>query len=161
MIRSVTPLTATMVMALTPLSSVAYAQTAKTPATPTVHATPAPGTAPVTIQSPTDWISYEDTTYTPVADEIIQHLDAARRAFGAKDNKKAAAEMRTVADTLKEQAVRAVKADRAGGKAEKKRAQDTATRLDLAAELDLTAEKVTAAAAALERGGDHHRGGPG
>ena len=146
MIRIVTPLTATIVIALTPLSSAAYAQTTKMPAASTIHATPAPATAPVTIQSPTDRISYEDTTYTPVADEIIQHLDAARRAFGVKDNKKAAAEMRTVADKLKEQAVRAVKADRSGGKAEKKRAQATATRIDLAA------EKVTSAAAALERG---------
>ncbi|MEP7153888.1 MAG: hypothetical protein ABI856_19460, partial [Nitrospira sp.] len=146
MIRILKPLTATMLIALTPLSSVTSAQTTKTPVASTAPATPIPATAPVTIQSPTDWISYEDMTFTPVADEISRHLAAARKAFDAKDNQKAAAEMRAVADELKKQAARAAKADKARAQAEMKLAQDTATRMDL------TAKKVTAAAAALESG---------
>jgi hypothetical protein len=140
------PLTAAILIALTPLSGVAFAQTTKTPAAPTAPETPIAAPTPVTIQSPTDWIAYEDRTYTPVADEISRHLAAARKAFDAKDNKKAAAEMRAVADELKEQGARAAKADKARAKAEMKLAQDTAKRMNL------TAKKVTAAAAALESG---------
>ncbi|MDE3051419.1 MAG: hypothetical protein KGJ48_16155, partial [Nitrospirota bacterium] len=146
MTRPFTPLTAAILIALTPLSGVTFAQTTKTPASPTAPATPAATTAPVTIQSPTDWIAYEDMTYTPVADEVSRRLAAARTAFDAKDNKKAAAEMRAVADELKEQAARAAKADQARAKAERKLAQDASTRMELAA------KKVTAAAAALESG---------
>ena len=138
------PLTAAIVISLTPLSGVVFAETTKTPAAPTAQATPA--TPTVTIQSPTDWIIYEDRTYTPVADEISRRLAAARKAFVDKDNKKAAAEMRAVADELREQAARAAKADTTRAKAEMKLAQDTAKRMDL------TAKKVTAAAVALERG---------
>ncbi len=140
------PLTAAILIALTPLSDVAFAETMKTPAAPMAPATPTASTAPVTIQSPTDWISYDDMTYTPVADEISRRLAAARKAFDAKDNQKAAAEMRAVADELKEQGARAAKADKARAKAETTLAQDTATRMNL------TAKKVTAAAAALESG---------
>jgi hypothetical protein len=50
-----TPLTVAMLIALTPLSGVAFAQTTKIPAAPTAPATPA--MAPMTIQSPTDWIA--------------------------------------------------------------------------------------------------------
>ena len=85
-------------------------------------------------------------TYTPVADEISRHLAAARKAFDAKDHKKAATEMRAVADELKKQGARAAKADTARAKAELTLAHDTATRMDL------TAQKVTAAAVALENG---------
>lgn len=141
-----TSLATAILIALTPLSGVAFAQTTKTPAAPTAHAAPAAATAPVTIQSPTDWIVYEDMTYTPVADEISRRLDAARKAFDAKDNKKAAAEMRAVADELKKQAARAARADKARAKAEMKLAQDASKRMDL------TAKRVNAAAAALESG---------
>ena len=85
-------------------------------------------------------------TYTPVADEISRRLAAARKAFGDKDNKKAAAEMRAVADELKKQGARAAKADTALAKAEMTLAHDSATRMDL------TAKKITAAAVALESG---------
>lgn len=146
MTRIFTPLTVAMLIALTPFSGVVFAQTTKMPVAPTAPANPATATAPVAIQSPTDWIAYEDTTYTPVADEISRHLAAARKAFDAKDHKKAAAEMRAVADELKEQGARAAKADKVRAKAEMKLAQDTAKRMNL------TAKKVTAAAAALESG---------
>jgi hypothetical protein len=138
-----TRLTAAILITIMPLSG-AFAQTTKTPAT--APATLTATTAPVTIQSPTEWISYEDTTYTPVADEVSRRLAAARKAFDAKDNKKAAAEMRAVADELKEQGARAAKADKARAKAEMTLAEDTAKRMDLAA------KKITAAAAALETG---------
>ena len=146
MTRTFTPLTVTMLIALTPLSGVALAQTTKTPALSTAPATSASAAAPVAIQSPTDWIAYEDMTYTPVADEISRHLAVARRAFDAKDHKKAAAEMRTVADELKKQGARAAKADTARAKVEMTLAHDTATRMDR------VAQKVTAAAVALESG---------
>lgn len=150
MTRIFTPLIAAILIALTPLSGIAFAQATKAPAIPAAPAAPAAATAPVTIQSPTDWIIYEDMTYTPVADEVSRRLAAARTAFDAKDNKKAAAEMRAVADELKKQAARAVKADKdfakALAKAEVKLSQDTATRMDR------TATKVMAAAAALENG---------
>ncbi|MEP7153606.1 MAG: hypothetical protein ABI856_18040 [Nitrospira sp.] len=96
------PLSATMLIALTALSGMAFAQTTKTLAAPTAHATPAPATAPVQTKSPTDWISYDDMTFTPVADKISRHLAASRKAFDAKDNQKAAAEMRAVVDELRE-----------------------------------------------------------
>jgi len=145
--RILTPLTAAMLIALTPFSGVAFAQTTKTPGPPTAPASPpAAAMAPVTIQSPTDWIAYEDMTYTPVADEISRRLAAARKAFDAKDHKKAAEEMRALADELKKQGARAAKADTARAKAEMTLAHDTATRMDL------TAKKVTAAAVALENG---------
>lgn len=121
-----------MLTALTSFSSVAFAQTTKTPAAPTtLVAAAAP--APVTIQSPTDWIVYEDMTYTPVADEVSQHLATARKAFDAKDHKKVAAEMRAVANELKKQGARAAKADTARAKAEMTLAHDTATRMNLTA----------------------------
>lgn len=132
-----TLLTAAILIALTSLSGVAFPQTTKTPAA-------AP--APVTIQSPTDWITYDDTTYTPVVDEISRRLAAARKAFDAKDNKKAAAEMRAVADELKEQAARAAKVNEASARAEMKLAQAVSK------QMDLTAKKINAAAVALESG---------
>lgn len=141
-----TPLTVAMVIILTPFSGVAFAQTTKTPAAPAAHETPPVATAPVTTQSSTDWSSYDDITYTPVADEISQHLAAARQAFVLKDNKTAAAEMRAVANVLRKQAARVVQADQAPTEAEMQRAQDTAKGIDLAA------KEVTAAAAALEHG---------
>ncbi|HSL04741.1 MAG TPA: hypothetical protein VK901_14535 [Nitrospiraceae bacterium] len=133
-----------MLIALTSFSSVGFAPTTKTPAVPKAPASPA--TVPVTVQSPTDWIVYEDMTYTPVADENSRRLAAARKAFGDKDNKKAAAEMRAVADELKKQGACAAKADTALAKAGMTLAHDSATRMDL------TAKKITAAAVALESG---------
>ncbi|MDP2818638.1 MAG: hypothetical protein Q8O29_10275 [Polaromonas sp.] len=137
------PLTVAVLIATAQLSGVAFAQATKTP---TAQAAPATAKAPIAIQSPTDWIIYDDTTFTPVADSISLHLDAARKAFDAKDNKKAAAEMRAVADELKEQAARAAKADKARAKSEMQLAHDTSRRMDA------VAGKVSAAAAGIESG---------
>jgi len=127
------PLAAAILIAATQLSAVAFAQTAT-------------ATAPIAIQSPSDWIIYDKTTCTPVADSISLHLDAARKAFDAKDTKKAAAEMRTVADKLREQAVRAAKADKTRVESEMKLAQDTSMHMNA------VAGKVSATAAGIENG---------
>lgn len=140
------PLMAVVLIATAQLSGVAFAQTAKALAAPTEQAAPVAAKAPVAINSPTDWIIYEDTIFTPVADSISLHLDAARKAFDAKDTKRAAAEMRAVADKLKEQAVQAAKVDKARAESELKLAQDTSQRMDA------LAGKVSAAAAGIEIG---------
>lgn len=133
-------LTAAVLIASVQFSGVAFAQTTKTPAAPAVAKTP------IAIKPTADWIIYDDTTYTPVADSISLHLEAARKAFDAKDTKKAAAEMRTVADELKEQAARAAKADKVRAKPEMKLAHNTSRRMDA------VASKVSAAAAGIENG---------
>ena len=140
------PLTVAVLIATAQLSGVAFAQTTKAPAAPAVQAAPAATKAPVAIKSPTYWIIYDDTIFTPVADSISLHLDAVRKAFDAKDNKKAATEMRAVADELKEQAAHAAKADKAGAKSEMRLAHDTSRRMDA------VAGKVSAAAAGIENG---------
>ncbi|MGB3940311.1 MAG: hypothetical protein WBK96_02325 [Candidatus Manganitrophaceae bacterium] len=137
------PLTVAVLIATVQLSGIAFSQTTKTLMP---QAAPAVTKAPIAIQSPTDWIIYDDTIFTPVADSISLHLDAARKAFDANDNKKAAAELRAVADELKEQAARAAKADKADAKSEIKLAQETSKRMDA------LAGKVSTAAAGIESG---------
>ena len=136
-------LTVAVLVASAQLSSVAFAQT---PKMPTAQAAPAEAKAPVAIKSPTDWIIYDETTFTPVADSISLHLDAARKAFDAKDNKKAAAEMRAVAAELKAQAAQAAKAEKARTKSEMELAHNTFKRMDA------VASKVSAAAAGIKNG---------
>ena len=137
--------------AATPLAGVAYAQTAKASAVPVVH--PAAPKTTISTKPPEDWIIYDDATYTPVIDDVSRHLDAARKAFDAKDTKKAAQEMRAVADELKRQAAHAgtdgaamVKADKALLAADTTYAQDAITRMNASA---LT---ITSAAASIESG---------
>ena len=139
-------LTAAVLIAIAPSSGVVFAQTTHTPAAPTAQAAPATTKAPLAIKSPDDWIIYDDTVFTPVADSISLHLDAARKAFDAKDTKKAAAELRAVADELKKQGAHAAKADKDFAKAEMKLAQETSRRMDA------VANKVSAAAAGIESG---------
>lgn len=147
------PIALAMLAATTQLAGVAYAQAPKAPAAPVVQPAPAATKAPIPTKSPEDWIIYDDTTYTPVVDEVSRHLDAARKAFDAKDNKKAATEMRAVADELKLQAARAgnegktlERADKALLTADTKFAQDTLKRMNA------SALKVNSAAAAIESG---------
>lgn len=136
-------LTTAILIALTSLSGVAFADTTRTPAAQAISDATTP---PATSNSPIDWIIYEDRTYTPVVDEISRRLAAAHKALEGKDNKTAAAEMRAVADELKALAARAAKADTVRAKAESKLAQDTVERMNL------TAKKIDAAATALENG---------
>ena len=151
------PVALAMLVATAQLAGVAYAQAPKAPAAPVVQpaAQPAPAAtkAPIPTKAPEDWIIYDDTTYTPVVDNVSRHLDAARKALDTKDNKKAATELRAVADELKLQAARAgkedralVKMDRALVAADSKFAQDTMKRMNA------SALKVSSAAAAIESG---------
>lgn len=128
------------------LFGVAFAQTTKMPTAPTAQAPHPVAKAPLAIKSPTDWIIYDDTTFTPVVDAISLHMDAARKAFDAKDNKNAAAEMRAVADELKQQAARATKVEKVLATSEMKLAHDTSRRMDA------VAGKISAAAAGIEMG---------
>ena len=150
------PIALAMLAATTQLASVTYAQTPKAPAAPAVQTAPAATKAPISTRAPEDWIAYDDTTYTPVVDDVSRHLDAARKAFDAKDNKKAATEMRAVADALKLRATRAgsedralVKADKALATADAKYAQDSQNSIK---RMNANALKVSSVAAAIERG---------
>ena len=150
---SLKPIAFAMLVAATQLAGVAYAQTAKAPVAPVAQPAPAATKAPIPIKAPEDWIIYDDNNYTPVVDAVSRHLDAARKAFDAKDNQKAATEMRAVADELKLQAARANKEDRSLVKEDKallaadaKFAQDTIKRMNA------SALKVSSAAAAIENG---------
>lgn len=137
--------------ASTPFAGVAYAQAAKASAVPAVH--PAASKTTIAAKAPEDWIVYDDATYTPVVDDVSRHLDAARKAFDAKDTKKAAQEMRAVADDLKRQAARAasdaavmVKTDKAVLAADTTYAQDTIARMNAGALM------IASAAASIENG---------
>ena len=84
---------------------------------------------------------------------VSKHLDAARKAIATKDDKKAATELRTVADDLKQQAARAGKADQALVQADKSLvAADTKAAKDTMKRMDASALKVSSAATAVESG---------
>ncbi|MQM30165.1 MAG: hypothetical protein CRU78_06330 [Candidatus Accumulibacter phosphatis] len=148
------PIALAVWVATAQLANVAYAQAPK--GAPAAAVQPASPATPAALQltAPEDWIIYENTTtYTPVLDDLSRHLDAARKAFDAKDNKKAATEMRAAADELKKQAARAdkegkelVAADQALLAADQKFTQDAVTRINA------SATKVSAAASAIESG---------
>lgn len=122
-------------------------QTPKTTAKLTAYS------AQIQTKAPEDWIVFDDLTYTPVVDTVSRHLNAARKAFDAKDTKKAAVEMRAVAAELKRQAVRInkeskaqIKIEKEGVSADKKYAQEAIKRLNE------TTVKINAAADAIENG---------
>ena len=151
------PIALAMLVATVQLTGVAYAQAAQAPAVPVVQPTaqsaPAATKAPIAIKAPEDWIIYDNITYTPVVDNVSEHLDAARKALDTKDDKKAAAELRAVADDLKQQAAHAGKADQALVKADKALvAEDTKVARDTMKRLNASALKVSSAATAIESG---------
>jgi len=146
------PVLLILLVAFTQFASVACAQAQKTPATTVAQAAPAVPTVPIRTKAPDDWIVYEDATYTPVVDAVSQHLNAARKAFAAKDNKKASTEMRAVATELKLLAARANKEnasligeDEALLAADKKFSKDTEKRMNT------SAQKVSSAAEGIEQ----------
>ena len=148
------PIALAGLLAAAQLANVAYAQAPKgAPAAAVQPASPATPAA-LQLKAPEDWIIYDNTTtYTPVLDDLSRHLDAARKAFDAKDNKKAATEMRAAADELKKQAARAdkeskelVAADQALLAADQKFTQDAVARINA------SATKVSSAASAIESG---------
>lgn len=147
------PIALAMLVATTQLAGVAYAGAQKASAAPIVQPAPAATKAPIRIKAPEDWILYDDTTYTPVVDDVSRHLAAARKAFDAKDNKKAATQMRAVADVLKLQAARAGKEDRALVTEDRALlAGDTKFAQDTAKRMNAGALKVSSAATAIESG---------
>lgn len=92
-----TLLSAAMLLAFAQFPLGAAAQATKLPATapatlPSAAATAAAASlkSPVTAKSPADWIQYEDTTFTPVLDDVSSHLAAVRTALAKKDNATAA-----------------------------------------------------------------------
>lgn len=148
------PLAWVMLLAAAPLAGVSYAQVPREPAAPIVQpAQKAAAKAPIATKAPEDWILYDDATYTPVLDDVSRHLAAARRAFDAKDNTKAATELRAVAEELKRQAALAGKQDQSLIEADKALlAADMKSGKDTVKRLDASAQKVGSAAAAVDSG---------
>jgi hypothetical protein len=122
-------------------------------AQPTVQASPTAAKIPIATKAPSDWIAYDDRSYTPVVDAVSQHLAAARIALDANDNVKAAIELRAVADELKLQAAQVGKADRALVTAIRTlEVANAKYALDTAARIRASALKITSAAAAIDSG---------
>ena len=95
---------AAVVLAFAQLPLTAAAQNAKPAApaaSPTATAAASTAKAPVLAKSPTDWIEYDDATYTPVLDDVSRALANARAALAKKDNAKAAEAMTTAARALR------------------------------------------------------------
>ncbi|MFY9328376.1 MAG: hypothetical protein WAO76_10210 [Georgfuchsia sp.] len=148
------PIAIALLVTSTQFAGIAYAQILKTPAASVAQPAPTAIKTPISTKSPDDWIIYDDTTYyTPMVDDVSRHLAAARKAFDANDSKKAATEMRAVAEELKRQATRAdkedwslVHVDKVLLAADKKYRQDTIKRMNT------SALKVSSAATAIESG---------
>ena len=150
------PIVLAMLVATTQIAGTAYAQAPNAPAAPAVQPAPAATKTPISTRAPEDWIVYDDTTYTPVVDDVSRHLDAARKAIDAKDTKKAATEMRAVAEALKLRAARAgnedralVKADKALVAADTKFAQDSQNSIK---RMNANALKVSSISTGIESG---------
>jgi hypothetical protein len=124
----------------------AAAQAAAAPPAPTAPAAAKPAAnAPITAKSPTDWIEYQDTTFTPVLDEVSKQLAAARSALASKDNAKAAEAMQAAARALRTQADRAARMERQRAAADLQAARDTHAKLAaLTRQLDATAAQIKA-----------------
>ena len=144
----ITLVAAAVVLALGQLPLTAAAQNAKPAASasaPTAAAAPATAKTPVIAKSPTDWIEYDDATYTPVLDDVSKALADARAALARKDNAKAAEAMTAAARALQAQADRAGKIDRQRAAADMKLARETHARLAaLTKRLDATAAQIKA-----------------
>lgn len=147
------PIALAMLLAATQLSGVAYAQASKAPGAPASQPAGTATKAPISTSAPQDWVIYDDTTYTPVVDDLSRHLDAARKAFDAKDRKKAATELRAAADELKREAGRAIREEMPLVNQDKALlAQDTKFARDTARRMHASALKVRSAASAVESG---------
>ena len=145
-----TLLSATMLLAFAQFPLGAAAQATKLPATapatlPSAAATAAAASprSPVTAKSPADWIQYEDTTFTPVLDDVSSHLAAVRTALAKKDNAKAAEAMQSAARALQAQGDRAAKVDRQLAAADMQAARETHARIvALTKQFDATAAQI-------------------
>jgi hypothetical protein len=137
---------AAVVLTLSQLPLTVAAQTTKPAASISAPAAaPASAVAPVTARAPTDWIQYEDATYTPVLDDVSKALADARTALAKKDNVKASEAMTAAARALETQADRAGKIDRQRAAADMKLARETHTKMvALTKKLDATAAQIKA-----------------
>lgn len=115
------------------------------PRTSTSAAAPAAAKVPVDIRSSQDWIEYDDSTFTPVLDDVSRALADARAALGKKDSAKAATAMQAAASALRAQSDRVAALDRQRATADLKHARDTHTRLvALTRKLETTADQIRA-----------------
>ena len=131
-----------LAFAQAPLTAAAQAQK---PLAPVTAASATAASTPVTPKAPTDWIEYDDATYTPVVDDVSKHLAEARAALTSKDNAKAAESMQAAARALQAQAERAAKMDQHRAAADMKLARDTHIRMAaLVRKLDAAAAQVKA-----------------
>lgn len=148
---------ATLALGQLPLTAAAQAAKPVAPAEPpAVAAAPATAKAPVTAHAPTDWIAYDDATYTPVLDDVSRALADARAALEKKDGAKAAVAMTAAARALQAQAERAARIDRQLAAADMKLAREAHARMvALTKQLDATAAQIKAGkvvtTAALDR----------
>jgi hypothetical protein len=101
---------------------------------------------PIGIRAPDGWIVFDDTTVTPVLDDVSIHLAAARTAFAARDHHQVAFDLRVVAAELRAEARNAGNIDKNPDQAQIALAQQTTK------DMERAAAQVDAAAAALDEG---------
>ena len=136
---------AAALLAFTQAPSVAMAQTASVPTPSAASASAAAPKAALAAKSPTDWIRFDDATYTPVIDGVSRHLADARLALSKHEDANAAAAIRAAANALSLQADQAAAVDQHRAAADVKLARDTHTRMvALVRKLDATAAQVEA-----------------
>lgn len=112
---------------------------------PTTASVPAAAKAPAAIKAPQDWIAYDDSTYTPVLDDVSRALAEVRAALDKKDNTKAATAMQAAASALRAQNQRVAEVERQHATVDLKHTRDTQIRLAaLAHKLDATADQIRA-----------------
>jgi hypothetical protein len=105
----------------------------------------APQKTPISAKSPKEWIQYQATTFTPVIDDVTEHLAAARAALTRKDNAKAAEAMQAAARALATLGNRAAKLERESPAPDPKVARDVPQRMAaLSKKLDVTAVRIKA-----------------
>jgi hypothetical protein len=129
-----------LLIALAPWPHAARAQNA----TPTGPAAVSTG-APQKDASSTDWIEFDDGTYTPVVDDVSTNLAAARLALVARENDMAATSLEAAGRALQAQAERVGALERQRRAVDMKLARETQARMSmLAKRLDATAQRIRA-----------------
>jgi hypothetical protein len=140
-----TTVAAAALIALNPWPLDAVAQDHKAPGANADAASAVVGKPTVVGRSPTDWIQYEDATFTPVLDDVSRNLAAARAALANKDNTSAADSMQAASRALQVQADRAAKIERERAAGDMALARETRTRMEaLVRQLDATAAHIKA-----------------
>jgi hypothetical protein len=118
------------------------------PAAPPDAGKPSESAAP-----PEDWIIYDETTYSPVVDDVDRHLAAARAAFSAQDRTAAAVQLRKVSEELRAQSASAMGLERVRARDEgSSAAEQDRMATQTVRRMKASAAKVDAAALAVENG---------